>query len=161
MIKSKILFPFFCKVICFISLFFIFACSQQINRPHITSVNTEQKTNSLYEEIGGKAKIAEIAQLFLDEVSYHPDVLPYFQNTNITRFEEKFIEHLCLISGGPCQYTGDTMQQVHAGMNVTEADFNALVDLLVNAMSRASIAHTTQNKLLARLVPMRKDIIYR
>ena len=68
---------------------------------------------------------------------------------------------MCLISGGPCQYTGDTMQQVHAGMNVTEADFNALVDLLVNAMSRASIAHTTQNKLLARLVPMRKDIIYR
>lgn len=161
MLKPKIIFLFFCKMLCFISLFFIVACSHSINGPHTTSADNEQKTNSLYEEIGGKAKITEIAQLFLDEVSYHPDVLPYFQHTNIARFEEKFIEHLCLISGGPCQYTGDNMEQVHAGMNVTEADFNAVVDLLVNAMSRASVAHTTQNKLLARLVPMRKDIIYR
>ncbi|MEC9313788.1 MAG: group 1 truncated hemoglobin, partial [Pseudomonadota bacterium] len=62
---------------------------------------------------------------------------------------------------GPCTYSGDSMQQIHDGMAVTERDFNHLVDLLINAMYQADVPHPVQNQLLARLAPLRKDIIYR
>lgn len=70
------------------------------------------------------------------------------------------IEHLCSLTGGPCQYTGDTMEQVHAGMNISEREFNHAVDLFITAMEKADIPHTVQNKVLATMTPTRKQMIY-
>jgi hemoglobin len=58
-------------------------------------------------------------------------------------------------------YTGDSMLDVHAGMNINENHFNLMVDLLINAMDDANIPHNTQNKMLAKLATMRSDIIYK
>tara|TARA_R110000772_G_scaffold192602_4_gene303574 strand:- start:419 stop:580 length:162 start_codon:yes stop_codon:yes gene_type:complete len=52
------------------------------------------------------------------------------------------------------------MIDIHTGMNITENDFNHLVDLLINAMELQGIPHRIQNQLLARLAPLRSNIIY-
>lgn len=117
-------------------------------------------SSTLYEELGEQIKIEEIANNFIEELGYDPRIAAYFEKTNINRFYEKLVEHLCEISDGPCEYTGDSMKQVHQGMGITEAHFNQTVDMLIAAMDKANIPHNTQNKLLKRLVPLRKDIIY-
>jgi len=116
---------------------------------------------SLYKEIGGHKKLNEISNRFIQEIGESDEVLPFFAHSNIDRYHEKFVEYLCLASNGPCEYTGDNMVQVHTGMQITEKDFNITVDLLIKAMDKSGIAHTTQNKLLAKLAPLRSDIIYR
>ena len=73
---------------------------------------------------------------------------------------EKFAEQLCVFSGGPCSYSGDTMEQVHGGMNITEADFNLTVDLFINAMNKANVHHTVQNKLINRMTHTREQMLY-
>ncbi len=45
-------------------------------------------------------------------------------------------------------------------MNINEKDFNHMVDLLINAMDTEGIPHRIQNQLIARLAPLRKEIIY-
>lgn len=120
-------------------------------------VSTHQ---SLYDELGGQAKIESISNHFIEEIGNNPHIRNYFENTNIDRFHEKFVEHICMITNGPCSYTGDSMKNVHTGMNIGKADFNRAVDLLINAMDKAGIKHVTQNKLLAKLAPMRRDIIH-
>jgi hemoglobin len=52
------------------------------------------------------------------------------------------------------------MVDIHTGMNINESDFNHLVDLLINAMEAEGIPHRIQNQLLARLAPLRENIIY-
>jgi hemoglobin len=52
------------------------------------------------------------------------------------------------------------MLQVHQGMNITEADFNRVVELLINAMTKTGIPHRVQNQVLAKFAPMRADMIY-
>lgn len=116
---------------------------------------------TLYDELGGMPVIEKITDNFIDEISFDPQIVAHFKDTKIERFREKLIEQLCNVSGGPCEYSGDKMTDVHTKMNITEAEFNRTVDLLINAMTRAGVAHPTQNKLLARLAPMRSDIIYR
>ena len=44
------------------------------------------------------------------------------------------IEQLCAATGGPCTYTGRSMEEAHSGLNLTDADFDAFVDDLVRAM---------------------------
>jgi len=101
-----------------------------------------------------------IVDNFIQEISHNRKMFEYFERSNAVRFREKFIEHLCMLTGGPCLYTGDSMVDVHTGMQITEHDFNLGVDLLINAMTKADVSHPNQNKVLAILAKMRSEIIY-
>lgn len=116
--------------------------------------------SSLYEQIGGQATVEKLADAFITEIQYDKATLAFFLDSDIDRFREKFIEHTCAHIEGPCNYTGDSMKQVHQGMNIGEADFNRIVELLIKAMTNVDIPHRYQNQILARLAPMRSDIIY-
>ena len=115
---------------------------------------------SLYDELGGKDTLAQIVDNFIHEIEFDKTMFAYFAESDIDRFREKLNEHLCFLANGPCQYTGDTMEQVHAGMQISERDFNHGVDLFIAAMTKAKVPHPLQNKLLAKMVPTRKEIIY-
>ncbi|RBP78583.1 group 1 truncated hemoglobin [Marinomonas rhizomae] len=116
---------------------------------------------SLYDEIGGMPTVEAITDNLINEISFNETIYRYFKKTNIRRFREKFIEHLCVNTGGPCIYTGDTMLRVHQGQNISETDFNLIVDLLVNAMKKAGLTYTQQNQVLKVLAPMRVEILYK
>lgn len=118
------------------------------------------RSSTLYEELGGHAKIYEIVENFVHEIEYNSTILPYFADTDIDRFMERFAEQLCVFAEGPCTYSGDTMEQVHGGMNISEADFNLTVDLFINAMNKANIPHPLQNKLISRMTHTRKQMLY-
>jgi hemoglobin len=74
---------------------------------------------------------------------------------------EELIEQLCMLSGGPCEYTSNPMAVVHGGLNITEAQLNAGVEDLQEAMERLNLSESAQYRLLARLAPLRGVIIYR
>ncbi|TCO75605.1 group I truncated hemoglobin [Chromatocurvus halotolerans] len=115
----------------------------------------------LYRELGGQSGITAIVDGFLYELAEDTDVLPLFANTDIDRFREKFIEQLCDVSGGPCEYSGDNMRETHRDMQVTRAQFNSVVEDLIRAMERRDVPVGAQNRLLKRLAAMYGDIVYR
>ena len=120
-----------------------------------------QPKTTLYDGLGGQPAIDAIVDNFIKEIAADPQIFPYFADSHVSRFREKITEHFCHISDGPCQYTGDNMVDIHVGMQISENHFNRVVDLLYNAMEQENIPHRTQNRLIARLAPLRKDIIYR
>lgn len=122
-------------------------------------VARERGADSLYRDLGGDAGITELVDQFLWNLADDDRINERFIDTNLVRFRTKLIEHFCELSGGPCAYTGDTMKLSHAGMGIDHADFNALVEALIEAMETLKIATGTQNRLLARLAPMHADII--
>ncbi|MDO6720733.1 group 1 truncated hemoglobin [Psychrosphaera sp. 1_MG-2023] len=115
---------------------------------------------TLYQQLGGDKKIELIVDNFIEEIQFNKKIFQYFTESDVDRFREKLIEHICVIADGNCQYTGDTMQQVHEGMNITETDFNTTVDLLISAMTKADVPHRIQNQLLQRLAKLRHEILY-
>lgn len=115
---------------------------------------------SVYAQLGGEAKVQQIVENFVTHIEQDQQILAYFEGADIDRFIAKFSEQICARTGGPCSYTGDSMGQVHAGMNITEGHFNRTVDLLINAMNDADVPHPLQNKVLNVLAPTRKDIVY-
>lgn len=114
---------------------------------------------TLYQQIGGQAGLERLVDLFIQQIGRDKAILPYFAKANVSHFRQGFITHLCDTLDGSCDYQGDSMVQIHTGMQITEADFNRVVELLINAMTEAGIAHTTQNQILARLAPLRGEVI--
>lgn len=119
---------------------------------------TADTSDALYLQLGERAGIQGIVDEFLYALADNELALPLFANTDIERFREQFANQLCAIAGGPCRYDGDSMADTHRGMRIDHAQFNTVVEDLIQAMERRGIASGTQNLLLARLAPMYEEI---
>ncbi|WP_054997762.1 group I truncated hemoglobin, partial [Pseudomonas tremae] len=86
-------------------------------------------------------------------------IVEHFKKVDIVRLRDKLVEQLCVEAGGPCRYTGDSMAESHKGQNLTPSDFNALVENLIAAMDTENVPVPVQNRLIARLAPMRGDVV--
>lgn len=69
------------------------------------------------------------------------------------------IDQICAGAGGPCQYKGKTMLEAHTGINISGAEFNALVGDLVAALDFYDVPEAEKNDLLVILGPMQTDIV--
>ncbi len=114
--------------------------------------------DSLYEVFGEKAGLVKITDDFVADLLADPRTSPYFDGVSIKRLKEKLVEQFCVLTGGPCEYTGRTMKRSHEGLNINRAAFNALVEDLQKAMDKNDVPFRSQNKLLAKLAPMYRDI---
>lgn len=112
----------------------------------------------LYRALGERAGIAEIVQDLLYRIVDDERINHQFKGVNVADFHRHLTDQLCQISGGPCTYTGRDMRELHEAMNITDTQFNALVENLVLAMEANDIPTTAQNRLLGRLVPLYPDI---
>ena len=115
---------------------------------------------ALFDALGGEPGIERIVDGLLLNILDDGRIAHHFADSNILHLREKLIEQLCAEAGGPCIYTGASMRDSHAGRGFTDADFNALVECLQAAMRELGVAFDAQNRLLARLAPMRRDITY-
>lgn len=118
-----------------------------------------QTNNSLYNELGGQTGIENIADRFVRLIIKDPRTEKHFEESDLDRFYEKLVEQFCEVSDGPCTYSGDSMVEVHKGMKISEAEFNATVELLQEAMRDNKVTLSAQNRLLALLAPMRKEML--
>ncbi|WP_417656021.1 group I truncated hemoglobin [Pseudidiomarina aestuarii] len=115
--------------------------------------------DSLYQELGGQAGISQLMETFVLEIASDDRIIHHFEKTDIERLHRLLTEQVCVIAGGPCEYTGEDMVTVHTGMNITRAEFNALVEDLMTAMEQEEVPVTTQNRLLAALAEMHPEVV--
>ncbi len=111
---------------------------------------------SLYDRLGGKPAITALVDDFVARVAADRRINRFFANTDIPSFKAKLVDQICKASGGPCKYTGKDMKTAHAGMGVTDADFNALVEDLVATLDKFKVPEEEKSELLAALEPMKK-----
>jgi hemoglobin len=119
------------------------------------------KDDSLYRALGEQAGITRIVEGMLLNIAADTRIVRHFEKIDIVRLRDKLVEQICAETGGPCVYTGDSMEESHKGQNLTPSDFNALVENLQAAMTAQGVAIPAQNRLLARLAPMRAQVIDR
>lgn len=114
---------------------------------------------SLYQQLGGQQGIERISDELIAIIRADTQIADLFENTDWAYFRARLIEFLCVTADGPCEYQGLPMAEAHSGMDITEAEFNRFVDDARVAMTRAGTPLGAQNQLLARLAPMRADVI--
>lgn len=119
------------------------------------------RDDSLYHALGEQAGITRIVEGMLLNIAGDRRIVRHFQSIDIQRLRDKLIEQFCVEAGGPCTYSGDSMEESHKGQQLTRSDFNALVENLQDAMEEQGVPMPAQNRLLARLAPMRAQVIER
>jgi hemoglobin len=114
---------------------------------------------SLYDRLGGQPAITAVVDDFVGNVAADSRINGFFARTDIPRLKRLLVEQICAGTGGPCTYTGRSMQAAHKGMNITDAQFNALVEDLQKSLNKFKVPEKEQGDLLAVLGPMKPQIV--
>jgi len=115
--------------------------------------------DALFRELGGQAGIDRIVGDFVPRLAADARLGEFFKRANQDHLRQMLGELFCRLSGGGCTYTGLSMKLAHQDIDVAKGDFNALVEVLQSAMDAQGVPFATQNRLLARLAPLHRDIV--
>ena len=99
---------------------------------NMTSLPTEAP--SLFERLGGVYAIATVVNDFIDRImedprlNANPKVDEAHHRVSRAGFKYLVTEQVCWATGGPQQYSGKSMYDSHAHLEITEPQWQAFLD---------------------------------
>ena len=120
--------------------------------------------DTLYKSLGGKKAIVAVVNDFVGRVAADSRINSFFKGTasdpkRLAKFKKNLVDQICEAAGGPCKYTGKDMKTAHAGMGISNADWDALVGDLGKSLKKFKVKKADQKALVALLAPMKNDIV--
>lgn len=114
---------------------------------------------SLYDRLGGKEAIVAVVDDFIANVAADERINASFANTDIPALKANLVDQVCAGAGGPCEYTGKDMKTAHAGMAITEDQFNAMGEDMLMTLDKFAVPEREKGEVMALLGSMQGDII--
>src|SRR5689334_14948096 len=114
---------------------------------------------SLYDRLGGKPAITAVTGEFLDRVAADARIKHRFFNTDLGKLKTLLVEFVCMATGGPVKYSGQEMAPSHAGMEIVDEEFTALVEDLAGALDKLKVPAREKGELLGALGPLQPQIV--
>jgi len=117
-------------------------------------------SESLYDRLGGHDPIAAVAKSIFENHCKNPLIKARYADSNADDVIRLVTEFMCAGFGGTEQYTGKDMLSAHKGMNISEAEFNAVVDDVMAALDTHGVQEAEKNEILCALWSMRPEIVH-
>lgn len=119
---------------------------------------------SLYERLGGKEAISAVSDNFTERILADQRLAQWFNHAASTpeatrHYKTTFHDFLCKAVGGPCEYKGFDMVEVHKGRGITEEAFNVVVEDLLATFAQFKVPQAEQNEVLKMLGGLKPAIV--
>ena len=121
-----------------------------------------QEDETLYKRLGGYDAIAAVTDDFVGRLVGDDRFARFFaghSDDSKARIRQLIVDQLCAATGGPCIYIGRDMKTSHAGLGITDADWDAAVALLVASLDKFQVPQKEKDELLGLLGPLESDIV--
>lgn len=121
-----------------------------------------QQQKSLYQRLGGYDALAAVTDDFIGRLATDAQLKRFFIGHNkegLARIRQHVIDFLCNATGGPCAYIGQDMKTAHAGLGITEDDWNASVKDLVATLDKFKVPEKEKNEVLSAISSLHGDIV--
>jgi len=132
-------------------------------KPDIIDTSSSPKT--LYERLGGFHGVATVVDDFVDKIKtdYLLNENPYIREANKNSIGPAFkflvTELVCQATGGPQKYTGKAMRESHAGMKISEKDWQQFVALFKNSLDKYKVGVQEQVELVGIVASLKNEIV--
>jgi hemoglobin len=120
---------------------------------------TQNAPMTIYEAIGGQPAILAAVDLFYHRLLADAHLAPYFANVPIARLKGHQAMFLAYALHGPARYRGRSMREAHAGLNITDADFDRVAEHLAQTLSSLGVTVEQVEAVLATIGPLRAEIV--
>jgi hemoglobin len=131
----------------------------------VASTKKDIVEKSLWDRLGGEAAVKAVIHDFVIAAAPDPKV-NFFRNgkfklddAGVAKLERLLVELVSATTGGPLKYTGRDMKSSHAGMEITEGEFNALAGHLVDTLKKYNVPQKEIDELVKIVASTKDDIV--
>jgi hemoglobin len=121
--------------------------------------------NPLYERLGGLYSIAAVVDDFIERLYINPtlNANPAIGNARSDLrkpgLKTQLTMLVCQVTGGPYKYVGKNMKESHAGFNITEKEWDAMVADFKATLEKFKVPAAEQQELIAIVATTKPDIV--
>ena len=117
---------------------------------------------TLYQRLGGYDVIAAVIDDFYAlqraDASLARFAMGRSQDSR-QRSRQLLVDQLCHLAGGPCVYIGRDMKTAHAGLGITETEWDANIEHTVAALRKNGVGEREQAEFLELFTRYKSDIV--
>jgi len=119
----------------------------------------------LYERLGGLYNIAAVVDDFIERlyinstINANPAISKARSQLRKPGLKTQVTMLVCQVTGGPCKYVGKGMKESHAGFNITEKEWDAMVADFKASLDRFKIPAPEQQELIGIVATTKPDIV--
>ena len=117
------------------------------------------QTQSLYDILGGHTTMSAVVEDFYKRVLQDEQINHYFKHMDMARQREHQTAFIGQVLGGPEQYSGRSMVEAHAGLNLTTADFDAVASHLEASLERFGVSQTHLDEVMSKIARLEREIV--
>ena len=117
--------------------------------------------NAMWRAFHESAGVERIVDMLVRRSTEDHRISDIFKGQDLIRLRRTLNEQFCYILNGGCDYSGRAMKPAHKDLGIQQADLAALVENLQWAMRKEGVNFRAQNRFLAKLAPMKRDVVER
>ena len=131
----------------------------------LTPGTAAAQEESWYVRLGGVYAIAAVADDIVERVlaneiiEANPAVREAHASLPKAGLKYQVASLVCQVTGGPCAYVGRDMKTVHADLNISEVEWEALMDVLQASFDSFEVPQQEQAELFAIIAGTKADIV--
>ena len=128
------------------------------NQPMMTPTATN---SSLYQRLGGYDVIAAFVDDTYQMLRNDPRFSRFAARSidSQQRARQLLVDQICHLAGGPCFYTGRDMKTSHAGLHITETEWNISLEYTRQALKNHAVKEREAEEVIAIFERYRTDIV--
>ncbi|MGD0462060.1 MAG: group 1 truncated hemoglobin [Tepidisphaeraceae bacterium] len=122
----------------------------------------------LYDRLGGEQMIQVVVEDFVARAAGDPRVNFTRKGTgqewnptpeNVEKLKKHLVQFMEAATGGSQEYHGRDMKSVHAGMQITNTEFDAIEADMESSLSKFDVPAQERSEVMAIIEGTRKDIV--
>ncbi len=118
-----------------------------------------QKTQSLYDRIGGEEAVAGLVDHFYDRVLDDPELEPFFRYTPMEKLRSMQLEFFAAALDGPVKYTGQPIDYIHQGRGITTKHLTRFMGHLLMTIREFHPNEKEVDEMIQRISTYADDVL--
>jgi hemoglobin len=127
---------------------------------HRRGPSMSEQQASLYERLGGYDGISAITEDIWANHTSNEAIKQRYADSDADKVKGLVRDMFCAGTGGPETYTGKDMLSAHRGMNISDQEFVAVIDDVLDAMAKNGAGKREQDEVLSILYSMKAEIVH-
>lgn len=117
---------------------------------------------TLYKRLGGYDAIAAVVDDFVPRLATDPQLGKYFagagRDTQM-HIRQLAVDYICHATGGPCLYIGRPLKTAHAGLGISESDWETAVKHLSATLDKFKVAKAERDEFLSAVGALKAEVV--
>ncbi len=114
---------------------------------------------TLFDKLGGKDAVDAAVDIFYTKVLADESINHFFTTTDMNTQRAKQKTFLAYAFGCPMNYTGKSMREAHAHMDLTEDHFNSVATHLVDTLNELQVPQDFIDQVVTIAVSTKDDVL--